>query len=313
MKKFVLKLGLLVVLVMGIYLSGVAAGQLLPPQYTNSFNASLLDKMERAEAIDQPKMMVIGGSNIVFGINSRLLEEEFQMPVVNMGVNAGMMSEFQLNVAEKYIREGDVIILGFEYGAYTSEQMNPTTAWYTIENYRDLWRCVPNTEKPALLRFYPYYFGEKLIAYIKGGNQIPSQPEYVRTNFDEYGDFSFYRKENVRKDIARNMVIQEAEIQDNVIAGINEFCEKARKKGAAVYLTFPALDEKCVASTLEDIEEFEKKIRESVDCPVISSCQTYLMDSRLFYDTNYHLNTEGAKIRTRLLISDIRDKNILIK
>lgn len=308
MKKFVLKLGLFVVLVVGIYLSGVAAGQLLPPQYTNSFNASLLDKMERAEDIEEPKLLVIGGSNIVFGINSRLLEEEFQMPVVNMGVNAGMMSEFQLNVAEKYIREGDIVILGFEYGAYTSEQMNPTTAWYTIENYPELWRCVPNMEKPALLRFYPYYFGEKLIAFLKGGDQIPDQPEYVRTNFDEYGDFSFYRKENVRKDIARNMVIQEAEIEDNVIERINEFCEEAGKKGVTVYLTFPALDEECVASSPQDIEEFEKKIRESVDCPVISRCHTYIMESKFFYDTNYHLNTEGAKIRTKLLISDMRDK-----
>ena len=42
-----------------------------------------------------------------------------------------------------------------------------------------------------------------------------------------------------------------------------------------------------------------------LDCPLISRYEDYLMDQELFYNTYLHLNNEGAKVRTELLIEDL--------
>lgn len=44
-----------------------------------------------------------------------------------------------------------------------------------------------------------------------------------------------------------------------------------------------------------------------LDCPLISRYEDYLMDQGLFYNTYLHLNNQGAKERTALLIEDLQN------
>ena len=46
--------------------------------------------------------------------------------------------------------------------------------------------------------------------------------------------------------------------------------------------------------------------KNNIHATVISNVADYLMDSKYFFNTDFHLNTEGAKVRTDLLIRDIR-------
>ena len=40
--------------------------------------------------------------------------------------------------------------------------------------------------------------------------------------------------------------------------------------------------------------------------PVISNVETYIMEHKHFYDSEWHLNDEGARIRTENLANDIK-------
>lgn len=42
----------------------------LSPQYLMNYQASLIDKVERAENIDEPKIVLLGNSNLAFGMDS---------------------------------------------------------------------------------------------------------------------------------------------------------------------------------------------------------------------------------------------------
>ena len=55
------------------------------PAYTGSYCASLIDKVDRLESVEGAKIVLIGDSNLVYGIDSKLIEEQLGIPVVNMG------------------------------------------------------------------------------------------------------------------------------------------------------------------------------------------------------------------------------------
>ena len=49
----------------------------------------------------------------------------------------------------------------------------------------------------------------------------------------------------------------------------------------------------------------QKELSERLSCPVISDYRDYMFDYRLFYNTDLHLTTEGAELRTKQLIEDL--------
>ena len=58
----------------------------------------------------------------------------------------------------------------------------------------------------------------------------------------------------------------------------------------------------------QEFVKFQLQLAEALDCPVISDFEDYMYDYSYFYDYNYlHLNSEGAQLRTRQLIKDIRN------
>lgn len=81
----------------------------------NAFPAVLIDKHEYANSISSPKIVLIGGSNVAFGINSALLSKRTNLPVVNMALLAPLGIHFILSDAAKYINNGDIVIMSFEY------------------------------------------------------------------------------------------------------------------------------------------------------------------------------------------------------
>ena len=52
---------------------------------------------------------------------------------------------------------------------------------------------------------------------------------------------------------------------------------------------------------------FENQLRSSLECDVISNYSDYMYPYSYFWDTQYHLTTEGARIRTNCLKADLRE------
>lgn len=52
--------------------------------------------------------------------------------------------------------------------------------------------------------------------------------------------------------------------------------------------------------------EFEELLKESVSFPAISNVEDYFMGYEYFYNTDLHLTNEGAILRTKQLIEDMR-------
>ena len=305
MKKFVMSLVLLCTLSLLVLLGIIGVIQMLPPQFTDTYDAAILDKYERLMTTKSPKIIMAAGSNFAFGIDSPTIEKEFDMPVVNLGLHAGNKPHFTLEIAKKNINKGDVIIVGFEYGEYYGRTVDVQTVLTTVENYPVLWSCLDYKDFPRLLKGYISDYGMiKVDRYLNG--YPPLDMVYERKNFNECGDIVYEKEGNIRGDYEPEVDIEKEQIAASVIKELNQFYKFATDKGATVYLTYPSCDIDAVRSSKKEINEFAQALEEELDIPIISDIHDYMLISQLFYDTDYHLNNEGTYVRTGLLIEDMK-------
>ena len=82
--------------------------------------ATLSNQVQRLSKLQSPKLVLVGGSNLPYGMNSEMLSEATGMPVMNMGAQATLPLEFMLELIKPQLHSGDVVIFAFEYGMYIS-------------------------------------------------------------------------------------------------------------------------------------------------------------------------------------------------
>ena len=273
------------------------------PQYENGYNASLIDKVERLESIDGPKIVLLGHSSLTFGIDSERIEEAFGMPVVNMGLHGGNGNAFHEEMAKYNVAQGDIYIIC--HSDYDDDNViqDAMTAWSSIENHLNLWKILRVNDIGTMAKAFPIYLKHCLGYHSAGtGNQDPGGL-YARSAFNEYGDVALLREGN--QYTFEGEVVPPG-IGDAAVDRINELNGYLTKRGATLLVAGYPIGNGNVTAEAAEFEAFQEQLADRLDCPVISNYADYMFDYRYFYDTNLHLNTEGVALRTGQLISDIK-------
>lgn len=274
----------------------------ISPQYQGDYCASLLDKVNRLEEIEQPKIVLIGDSNLAFGINSEMIEEEFGMPVVNMGLHGALGNAFHEEMAKINVHEGDIYVLCHSYYSDDSSIADPVVAWITIEDNFKLWKLVPRNEWFSMVKAYPTYFNKCLELYVNNSGNVLSYGDYSRGGFNQYGDV---KTEREKSKYTFTFKIKPSPINDITINRINKLDEYLSLKGATLVVAGYPIGEGDLTASKEEFVLFQKELEDKLTCPVISDFTDYMIDYKYFYDTHLHLTNEGAEIRTRQLIQDL--------
>ena len=278
--------------------------EIVMPQYLLNYQAVLVDKNERLCSIEGPKIVLVGNSNLAFGIDSAAIEEAFGMPVVNMGMHGGVGNPFNEQAAVQNVCEGDIVILSYSNFNDGDVIKNQQLAWITIENHYELWGYIRPKDWPAMMKAYPTYLKDCLELWSLGIGNMDSGDAYSRLQFNEYGDNIYDRPELVPGTDLNQVHLPE--IGDATIERINALNAELKSKGATLLVTaYPSPI--CVNTpTTEEFEYFTAEISDRLDCPVISKYEDYVMESDLFYNTYLHLNDRGVQVRTGLLIEDLQ-------
>jgi len=131
----------------GLLWLALIAGQLGQPHVNNIWVKEAYTLKQRAvsAAGDERKLLIVGGSASMFGVDSSLLESELGLPVVNFGVNAGIGTYALPALAEPHIKSGDVVVLPLEYRLllWDGKPSYVTLSW-ALEHPKTLrdWRMV---------------------------------------------------------------------------------------------------------------------------------------------------------------------------
>ena len=135
---FLAKCALMAALVAGGFFAFVV------PRFGERYPAAMADKIERLRAILGPKIVVIGNSNVAFGIDSKVLARAFGRPAVNAGLHAGFSGVFLERMADVNPVPGDVYVLchaRYDDACYSSD---PLFVWMAVETRPAAWALLPD-------------------------------------------------------------------------------------------------------------------------------------------------------------------------
>lgn len=306
MKQFLLKCSGLSLLVCSLI---VASLFIVPKQYTNVYTSVLLKKHTRLLNTKGPKIILVGGSSMAFGIDSGKLEKETGMPVVNLGMHAGLGNRFCLEIAKDNINKGDIVIFAPEY--FTETELQPELALISCQDNLSLLLDIPAKDRKNVLHALSLYCRKKMFFFITNTGNMPSEivNEYDPQFFNEYGDNVFPREENV---YSVDSVVKEENVFNSeavseelciYLNNFNSYCEAAE---ATMLVSFAPIVAESVVYDNKEIEKFTSKLSESLNMRIISDPHDYIWPFDKFYGTNFHLNSKGVKLRTDQLILDLQ-------
>mgnify|MGYP000011278964 CR=1 FL=1 len=298
----------------GIYITG----QCLPAQYTQTYYGALSGLYARLKNTKGKKIVVLGNSNVAFGVDSALAENllreaGMEYSVCNFGLYGALGTKMMCELAYARIKKDDVVIFTPELVAQSlSTYFSPEEAWYALDGDMRIYNDFPKETKGALAAGYIGYTAKKLALYEKGSPAAGSGV-YASSSFDERGDLKNYaRPHNVMPngvDENNPILFDEELFSVDFLSFINGYAEKLQKKGAQIYYSFAPMNEGAIAfGELEKSADFYRSIEEKFQFPVISDIEDYMMAHEWFYDSNYHLDESGMKVRTVRLVNDIKNQ-----
>lgn len=303
---------LLLVLILPISL--LSAGAAMPEYYGESYYAQLPELYHRLKNAEGRKLVLVGGSNIAFGVDTAQLEETldafgYDYTVCPFGLYAAVGTSVMLEMAENCIGEGDVVVLAIEPTAETfSTYFGATAFWKCAESCPDLLLGLGTKKRAALAGSYIGYLQER-VGIARSGNLPRVEGVYAKNSFDERGNMIFYRAGNAMLlgyDPVASIDLAALPMEDAFVRQVNDFCAAAAEQGATVVFSFSPMNRGALADGWEDaLYPWFCRLLETFDCQVISDPTDYIMDSGWFYDNNFHLNTAGAKVRTYTLACDL--------
>lgn len=277
-------------------------------------------KTNYAKSISGKKIIFASGSNTLFGVNTIEIEKYFNIPVVNMALHVGLGPEYTLKKVKEVLREGDIVILPLEYSNFYLEKgENSMNLKYFLAYDKSYFFELNNIDKiQTVMSLTP----SDLLRSIEGQIIVPEEDEvgkgYNSNTLNKNGDETF--KEGYQENYlanARPFKIFDNKLQNSYgYKEIEKFVLEAKKMNVKVYITFP--------NTVE-FDEYKKDIRyvnffnsllkslKDEGYNVIGHPYDSMFPIELFYDTDKHLNTRGADLRTKKLIELLEKGNYLEK
>ncbi len=311
MARFIKKITLFaLVIAMSFALLALFDYYVIGSRYNDNYDASLADKVDRLKSIDGPKIVLVGDSNVAFGFNSKKMEEELGMPVVNCGLHGALGNAFHEQIAKINIgSKGGIVIICHTSFSDTDEIVDPAIAWLALDYNKKLYPIIREKDYKRMALAYPNYLRSSYTMWLSGLIYTYDKGCYSRSAFNEYGDVVYkpeYEQMDTDTYFAQTSVTV-PEINDVCVDRLNELNTYLNSQGAKMVVAgYPIPYGKYAEFTEDDFKEFKRALDEELDCDIISDYTDYFYPYDYFYNSSYHLTNQGAEARTDQLISDIK-------
>ena len=316
-------LPLALVICLGVLPFLVALGILFfaPAQYSKTFYGALDEKYQRLTSIEKPKIVVVGGSSVAFGLDSQMIADATGYEVVNFGLYADLGTKIMLDLSRRHINEGDIVIIAPEMDEQTlSLYFNGSSALKATDDQPSMLFQLSGDDWYDIWGALWGFIGEKW-SYLVGDTPDP-EGVYDAGNFNEYGDISpelFPRTENqmvLGYDTFKPLEVKKETYSQEFVDYLNDYIDTLQNQGATVYYSFCPMNQMAVStdptselSADEQItalsEDLLAYLEEALHCPVLGTPEEAMMPPIYFYDSNFHLNDHGVPVHTARLIDNL--------
>jgi hypothetical protein len=294
---------------------------------SENYTAETSTKSRLLATMPSPRIVLVGGSNLAFGIDSPLLQKELggSRHVVNMGLSAGLGLPFELNQALAGLRPGDVAVLSLEYESLWSNGAEPSILWSVLLQQPSAWRFVPTDEKvrlfghvldePLLLAHgaasIDYYTLRKSLGRALGHHsQSPGEAAYMSTGYNKYGDQTAAWKVASEYDVRSAPLVvaqySQKEIARNM-AALQAFIVRCRDMRVQIVYSYPPTERTWYQDNARNIQRMSRILESRLPITFLNSAATEERPPQEFFDTRYHLRGVAVQERTRDLANTLRN------
>lgn len=285
----------------------------LMPKPDNTFFVAAADKWRAAGAAGSPKLLIVGGSNTAFGVDSRSLSDALALPVVNMGLHAGLGLEYILDEASHFIGEGDIVVVSPEYeqfygGQVWGRQQLVELAWLHPPSLRFM---TSPRQISALAAGFPPVFQNRLRSLwldLRSPDRQTGHAVYHRDAFNDFGDVVSHLDATTDRVVEDMPLLRDTTDGFNpaAIHALNDFHDEARDRGARVFIMLPTIPEHHYRLRRDALESIWERLRDEATAPALGTLRGQVGDNDHFFDTAYHLSREGRAAQTRRLLGLLR-------
>lgn len=280
-------------------------------------------KQNAAAAISQPKIVLLGGSATLFGLNASMIESELGLPVINGGLHAGIGMASILREGKKMIMPGDTVVIFPEYELLNFGEKN-RQQWAAI-TYLDFilshdaryYEALPISDQLEIALMTPL---DRLARGIKG-KWIPEQLRkgsdynpYDLMWLNDRGDMTGHmaaRRPAIAEDRDRRVceVLRKGiSLSEEGFDLISEFKLWADSNHVRVLAGFPCMAHRISydSAMIDSVEIQLKKFYADRGITVVGTLRESLMPQDDLFDTIYHPTEETSLRISRRLASGLR-------
>jgi hypothetical protein len=284
--------------------------QVLPLDQDHYF-ASIQDKQQRLAQTASPKIVLVGGSNLACGVDTKRLQTALGRPVVNMGLHADIGLAYMLTEVENRLQAGDLVVLVPEYEQFFGALYGNMSLIKVVSYEPQGWHYIRSWGQWSvfLLQGWLYLQG-KLKYNLEQWFHVPQDRHYEiyhRNGFDAYGDMVTHLDlppGNLHEATIKPLILDKYD--NRAIETINRFYRQCHRRGVKVCLLHPCYYENMLKKNSAAISRLQKEFK-NLALPVLSTPEEYAFPEGCFFDTEYHLNRQGRTLRTERLIGDLRE------
>ena len=294
--------------------AGIVASQIGKPDLKTQSISEIYEKKETyANSINEPKLIIVSGSNALFGINSEKLESTWQTKVVNTAVTEGFGMKYILDRSKKVLSTGDIALLPLEYSFYQKEsELTEHYANFILSHDTDY--------------FYSRSLLEKIIIFARvelswALTGLMNNPRHKQnTETDVYGVHNInQRGDQINNSVERsetNQIIfdnilpqkyESPKLSQHFIDNMNNYIQWAKESGICLiimpptYLYFDNYQDENFIGLHRNIRHYY----DDQDVPFMGDFFEYMYTDDFYYNSRYHLNILGGEKRTIKIIEDI--------
>ncbi|MGC0389347.1 hypothetical protein [Bradyrhizobium sp. USDA 241] len=276
--------------------------RLITPPYDAAWIASTYERKETAAAeIEGPKIVLIGGSSTHFGFSGETISRLIGVPVVNLGVHAGLGADYILDRAKRSLKRGDTAVLSLEYHLFKRARPSDVAGSFVAMFDSGYMAECPPKDIPQFV----YGFSPKHLISTYFQRLIPwTLPLYRAETVTASGDETAGADADITprmRALARSYppISVSAPESHNPIQAIVDFVNWARANGVNVKYVWPPMIDRAAYSEMRYLVLFSA-IRDTfkgLGVPVLGDSSDFFLREDEVLDTFYHANLAG---RTRM-------------
>lgn len=306
MKRYITK----VILFVGtLFLLLVVVGMILPYNKDGYIRAQKFKMDVLANPSRKPTIVILGGSNAAFGYDTKELNDSLSMPVFNAGLHAGMGMKFFLDDCSQYLKKGDILVFSPEYdqfyGNLNDGQSEMTDAFYLYHchypgkmSYKQMIGVIQNT---------PSYLRKKIEYNLFALARLKTDPVYTLSSVNKYGDVTWHWYHNRTHGTPSGRGLDEGNcsFNESAFAYLVHKMNDLKNKGVTIIMYPAAFEQEAFDCSIKSIKYISEKLCRA-GFPYNCAPKECSFPREDFYDTDYHLNHQGALLHNKHLIGVLK-------